>query len=166
MDAVEPWASADRLRFFMDAQHPTKLDRLMHAVAEHHPLRASVELAINDFRVLIESNSEELIIKLRQYFRGYLAKIQGCDLRLVAIEASAPELGLRFKPRPHTVGTPSREEEYADIDGGRVVRRSETGLQFLLGPDMTLAVGACVENQNQLISLVNSGCGHRDVTRG
>jgi HprK-related kinase B len=157
-------AAASGLKVRMETRHPTKLDRLMHAVAEHHPLRATVELAINDFRVRIESNSEELILRLREYFRQHLTqhlnKVNDCDLNLVAIESSAPELGLPFKKRQRDLGAvpgaAGRREEYADVDGGCVVRKSETGLQFLLGPDMTLAVGACVENQTQIINLVNT----------
>jgi HprK-related kinase B len=145
----------------------------MHAVAEHHPLRATVELAINDFRVRIESNSEELIQRLREYFRQHLThlpRVKDCDLMLVAIEASAPELGLPFKKRQRDPGAASgavgRKEEYADVDGGCVVRKSETGLQFLLGPDMTLAVGACIENQRQIINLVNTRYSERVAQRG
>jgi HprK-related kinase B len=150
----------------MDGRHPTKLDRLMHAVAEHHPLRASVELAINEFRVRIASNSEELIQRLREYFRQYLTKVQDCDLMLVAIEARAPELGLHFESRRSGPVAQGRKEEYADIDGGRVVRKAETGLQFLLGPDMTLAVGACIANQLQIIHLVTSRCADLGAARG
>jgi HprK-related kinase B len=170
--------AASGLKVPMETRHPTKLDRLMHAVAEHHPLRATVELAINDFRVRIESNSEELILRLREYFRQHLTKIKDCDLMLVAIEASAPELGLPFKKRQRdpaaasgvtsgvTSGVIGRKEEYADVDGGCVVRKGETGLQFLLGPDMTLAVGACVENQRQIINLVNTRYSESVAQRG
>ena len=150
----------------IDDRHPTKLDRLMHAVAEHHPLRASVELAIDEFRVRIASNSEELIGRLRDYYRPNLTELQDCDLMLVAIESRSPELGLRFESRRADAVPGGRKEEYADIDGGRVVRKAETGLQFLLGSDMTLAVGACAENPLQIAHLVTRRCAELVAQRG
>ena len=46
----------------MDLQLPTKMDRLMHAVAEHRPLRAAVRLSIHGVPVLVESSSIALIL--------------------------------------------------------------------------------------------------------
>jgi len=36
-----------------------------------------------------------------------------------------------------------------------VVRKVRTGMQFLLGSDVTLAVGECTKNANQIINIVN-----------
>lgn len=139
----------------MEIQHPTKLDRLMHAVAEHHPLRAAISFAIHDFGVRVEANSPTLIEAMRQHFAQQLCEIRVCDMCVVAIEASSPELGLSFQDWSRDARSPSREQ-YVDIDGGRVVRKPKSGLQFLLGPDISLAVGECSRHPYQLIELVNA----------
>ena len=79
----------------MESEHPTKLDRLMHAVAEHRPIRAAVELSIEGFGARIESNSVALVEALRAGLREHVAA--QIDLPLVAIEASEPDLGFTFR---------------------------------------------------------------------
>lgn len=149
----------------MEMQHPTKLDRLMHAVAEHYPLRAAISFAINDFGVRVESNSPPLIAAMREHFAAQLCEIRVCDMCVVAIQASAPELGFSFQDWSRERTSVSREQ-YVDIDGGRVVRKPKSGLQFLLGPDISLAVGACAEHPHQLIELVNARYMERLAQRG
>jgi HprK-related kinase B len=140
----------------MDTEHPTKLDRLMHAVAEHHPLRSQLELDLEGLRVRVESNSEEVCAGLARYFRAARVEPERYDVRIIAIEASEPELNLPFIDWERDPGKAGRKEQFADIEGGRVVRKVRTGMQFLLGSDVTLAVGACLKNQNQIINLVNT----------
>ena len=149
-----------------DGNHPSKLDRLMHAVAEHHRLRASLGFALNEHRVCVASNSEELIRRMREHFGEAISSAQAYDLMFVAIEGKEPELGLPFRtqrvePRPDSrsdLHRHSHSDEVADIDGGRVVREADTGLQFLLGSDMTLAVGACLEHRQQIIQHLRRRC--------
>jgi HprK-related kinase B len=140
----------------MITEHPTRLDRLMHAIAEHHPMRARTDLALGELGVLVESNNEALCQSISDYFRSYRTRPHATDLRIVAIEAKEPELNIFFRDWERDPGKTGRKEEFADIEGGRVVRKVRTGMQFLIGPDVTLAVGACLRNQNQIINLVNT----------
>jgi HprK-related kinase B len=137
----------------METTHPTKLDRLMHAVAEHHPLQAQLEVAIGDQRVKLDSNSPELIAALARSYRRQIASHTDFDLRLVVIEAKEPELGLPFES---SLSENRPRDQYVDIEGGRVVRRADSGLQCLIGPDLTLVVGACLANLDDLMDLIGA----------
>ncbi len=155
----------------MNNEHPTRLDRLMQVVVEHHPMRGGLALRFDDFRVCVESNSARLLATLTEYFRHYLHTADdevaaSFDLRVVAVEAAEPELGLDFSEWPLDPGKQGRKEQYADIEGGRVVRKVRTGMQFLLGPDLSLAVGACEKNENQIINLINARYTERLVDAG
>jgi HprK-related kinase B len=145
----------------MISEHPTRLDRLMQVVAEHHPMHAELRLQFDDFHVIVESNCEALIERLQGYFRHYAQHSDDViareyELRVVAIEAPEPDFGLEFQAWPADPQRPGKSEEFANVDGGRVVRQAGKGLQLLLGPDLTLAVGACLRNSQQIINLINA----------
>lgn len=147
----------------MQPEHPTKLDRLMHAVAEHHPLQAGTSFAMHGFGVRFESNSAKVVAAIREHFAPYLCELTQSHLSVVAIDSNPPDLGLDFQEWGRCTG---HRDEYVDISGGRVVRNPQSGLQFLLGPDISLAVGACARHPAPLIELVNARYTEHLVQRG
>jgi len=120
-----------------------------------HPAVGTLPLALGDCRITLESNSASLLALLRDYFRHVLGDGGPSQLRISLIEAPAPdfEVNLRYWPRePDKVG---QKESFSDVDGGRIVRKVKTSMQFLLGEDQ-LAIGPCEANANQVINLVNT----------
>ena len=153
----------------MQPEHPTKLDRQMHAVAEHHLLQAGTSFSIHGFGVRFESNSAKVVAAIREHFAPYLCEPPQTHLSVVAIDSNPPDLGLDFQEwgrEPRCVGHRGHRDEYVDISGGRVVRNPQSGLQFLLGPDISLAVGACARHPAPLIELVNARYTEHLVQRG
>ncbi|KMY69064.1 hypothetical protein AAU61_05930 [Desulfocarbo indianensis] len=119
--------------------------------AEHR-----LQLAFGDCRMDFRSNSAELIVRMRTYFSGFLASFSAADLTVVALEAPAwrPDRALTTKePDP---GKRKVKEEYSDPTGGRLVRKVLTGMLFLMGPEVHLAYGPCLANDNQVVNFLNS----------
>lgn len=131
----------------------------MQTVAEHHLLRGKVDVTLSGFHVRIESNSTPLLRQLEAHFHDHVdhdrQDAQPSDLWIVALATSAVDLGLHYKPLQAAAPRASCSDEYADIDGGRVVHKVGTGVQFLLGPDVTMAVGPCDKHKELIIDLVD-----------
>ena len=58
------------------------------------------------------------------------------------------------------------KEEFLELDGGRLVRKRLTGMYFLFGQDVNLAVGPCVENDNQVVNFINNRLIQWELDRG
>jgi HprK-related kinase B len=78
------------------------------------------------------------------------------DLVFWAGQTQPPELKLAFSPWLREVGKRGLKEEFVDVPGGRVVRKVRTGMQFLVGNGVNVAIGDCVTNYNQVVNFVNS----------
>ena len=48
------------------------------------------------------------------------------------------------------------KEEYADLVDGRLVRKRLTGMVFVFGGDRHVAIGPCVQNDNQVVNFINN----------
>lgn len=132
------------------------IDKMIEALRAPYPIVARLDLSFDALRVCVQSNSQKLIDRLSDYFRRYLSTEQPPDLLVIALDAPEPELSLPFAEWERDPGKVGRKEQYADVEGGRVVRKVRTGMQFLLGRNVTLAIGRCLENDNQIINLINT----------
>ncbi len=129
---------------------------LIAQLRERHPSVGTLPLAIGECRIAVDSNDAGLLSLLRDYFRHVLGDGGRAHFRITMIEAPAPdfELKLRYWPRePDKVG---QKEAFTDVEGGRIVQKVRTSMQFLLSDDEQLAIGPCVQNANQVINLVNT----------
>lgn len=112
------------------------------------------------------TNSQELVDKLRDYFRDFLPP-EGSDfgsggatptVTITALEAPAPDiaaLGLTLQEKPREPGKKIKED-YVNLPGGRFVLKRLTGMVFLFGQGTNMVVGPCVENDNQVVNFVNN----------
>jgi len=107
------------------------------------------------------SNAEELVHRLREYFRDFLAAAEGAEaaaIRITALE-TPPQLpvalGLDMQLKPREPGKQIKEE-FANLQDGRVVHKRLTGMLFLFGHGRHLAVGPCIENDNQIVNFINN----------
>jgi len=125
-----------------------------------------VFLAMGDCRFCVETNSETLARELTAYFAPFLCSPRNADISITALQAPAPELDLPFKVKQPDPGKTRIKEEWADIPGGRVVRKRLTGLHFIFGEGLNLAVGDCETNPNQIVNFVNNRFIERKLNDG
>ena len=119
---------------------------------------------VGDVRVLVRADRHELVEALRAYFGPWLhmhgKPPSGSDakatIEVIAIEAAPSDFDVAFKDWPRDPGKVGRKEAIADIDGGRIVRKVRTGMHFLIGPAVRIAIGPCAANVNQVINFVNA----------
>jgi len=127
-------------------------ESLMNGVAFDHQL----DLVLAGAQVRIHTNSELLVKNLAQYFEPFLATPKSIDIHVHMIEQSNIKLDLPFVPWEPEPGKSRVKESYTDLDGGRAVYKMKTGMSFLFGGGLNLAVGQCLENDNQVINFVNN----------
>ena len=106
--------------------------------------------------VRINSNSRELVEILRFYFRGFVVNEGSPQITISAINAEVPKIEAPLLVKEPDPGKAKIKEEYCDLPGGRVVRKRLTGMVFVFGPGINLAVGPVVEQFNQVVNFVNS----------
>lgn len=138
------------------------IDRLTAGADTPH----RVFLAMGDCRFRVETNSETLAGELTTYFAPFLCSPGGADIAVTALQGPVPDLGLTFQVKEPDPGKTKVKEEWADLPGGRVVRKRLTGLHFLFGGGRNLAVGDCGANPNQIVNFVNNRFIERKLNDG
>lgn len=111
-----------------------------------------------DYAVRVETNSDELLKKLARYFRDFAApEGRVPDAVVTALESADPvDVGLDFTVKTPDPGKHKIKEEFLDLADGRVVRKRLTGVHFLFGDGVNLAVGPVTENDNQVVNFINN----------
>lgn len=110
----------------------------------------------------IVSNSSSVIERIRQYYRDFLPEggvPPQPDVSITVLDGAIPDpaaLGLRFSAKEPDPGKSKIKEEFVDLEDGRVVRKRLTGMMFLFGQGLHLAVGPCRENDNQVVNFINN----------
>ena len=135
------------------------VEELAAGLLEAYRPTESLSLRFGDFPVLVRSNSRELVLSLAQYFREFLGEGEPPAKIVYAVQDElfdASRFGVRFLEKPPDPGKDRIKEEYADLPGGRVVRKRLTGMVFLFGGGLHLALGPCLENDNQVINFINN----------
>ena len=134
-----------------------ELNALATTLQGGEPLCASeLHLALEDCRLRVRSNSAELLAALRGYFSHVVAAPARPDIDTIAIERAAPEPGVEFIDWQREPGKTGRKDSYADIPGGRLIRKVRTGMVFLQSAGPRIAAGPCRQYDNQLINFINS----------
>jgi len=120
-------------------------------VFDHH-----LDLYLAGAQVRVHTNSKALIENLSQYFEPFLASPKSIDIDVHMIEQANIKPDLPYVPWEPEPGKSRVKESYADLDGGRSVYKMKTGMTFFFGGGLNLAVGECLENDNQVINFVNN----------
>ncbi len=156
-----------------------RLMDLAKAVAGQYPAKHGLLLRLEELTLRLRSNSEALLEDLRAYF-GELAQddpgglisggsgSQGTEQLFLLLEAPAARPPVQLTPRPAPPGKRQDKERYADVGGGRVVRKQATGMLFFFGPSPApnIAVGPCLENRNQVVNFLCTRYLERRVAQG
>ncbi|MGE4294033.1 MAG: HprK-related kinase B [Desulfovibrio sp.] len=114
----------------------------------------------------VRTNSEPLRSGLAEYFKEFVASEGSSQIVITAHEAREPNLNLAYSTRPPEPGKTKIKEEFADLADGRVVRKRLTGMLFVFGGGVHLAVGPCLANDNQVINFINNRFIERKLDQG
>ena len=125
-----------------------------------------VNLSMGDCSFRVVTNSENLVRELTSYFAPFLNSRTYADIVITALQTGVPELGLSFKVKEPDPGKTKIKEEWADVPGGRVIRKRLTGMHFLFGDGENLAVGDCEANPNQVVNFINNRFIERKLNEG
>ncbi|MFW5489167.1 MAG: HprK-related kinase B [Desulfovibrio sp.] len=131
-----------------------------------YPVSARMGLRFGDARIDVHSNSSELIDKLRNYYRDFLDEDGKADIEVTALECPIVNNGLEYTIKQPDPGKTRIKEEFADFRDGRVVRKRLTDMVFMFGDNMQLALGPCIENDNQVVNFINNRFIERLIKRG
>jgi HprK-related kinase B len=74
--------------------------------------------------------------------------------------------GLTLDDRPFDPGEAASKEQWADLPGGRVVRKKRTGMVFVFGDAVHLAAGPCLDHLDQLVNFINFRVAARHLAHG
>ena len=113
-------------------------------------------LALGGCTLRLRSNSTELLAVLADYFSHVTSEPVTPDIDIIAIERDAPELAIDFIDWKREPGKTGRKDSYADLPGGRLVRKVRTGMVFLQSERHRIAAGPCLKYDNQVINFINS----------
>ena len=104
----------------------------------------------------LRSNSAALLDRMRDYFGHVVTETKEPQAKLIAWERDPVHTGFDFIDWAREPGKTGRKDSYADVPGGRLVRKVRTGMVFLQSADHIVAAGPCLENDNQVINFINS----------
>lgn len=148
---------------------------LARAIAGQYPAPHGFLLRLEDTVLRVRSNSPALAADLRAYFGPFAEEeLPGAraDMLFLLLEAPAVRPPVPLAPKPHLPGKRPDKERFADVPGGRVVRKQATGMLFLFGHGPlhqavpNIAIGPCAANRNQLVNFLCSRYMERRVAKG
>jgi len=131
-----------------------EIGKLIKEYKEKYPITASLNLLFDSCAIKVSSNSEMLIGKLERYFSDFKGEGREPDIVVTALETEAPDFDMDFSIKQPDPGKVKIKEEYIDFPSGRIVRKRLTGMAFLFGGGENLAVGPCVDNDNQVVNFI------------
>ena len=132
------------------------LAELAFDLAAGQPTQHRLGLTFGDCKIELRSNTAELVERLRTYFSDFVLNTVEPDLIVSAVEAPDWRPEIKLTPKEPDPGKEKIKEEYADLAGGRLVRKRLTGMVFLMGAGLNLAYGSCLANDNQVVNFINS----------
>jgi HprK-related kinase B len=117
-----------------------------------------LDLNLGRCTIRVLSNSLILLTRLEQYFSHIVITehAEQCDIHVIAIEKEEQDPAMMFTDWHREPGKTGRKDSICDINGGRVIRKVRTGMLFLQSEKYRLAVGPCIQNDNQIINFINN----------
>lgn len=136
--------------------HLPSVEQLAQAHLAGWRLERRLWLGFGACRLRLDTQSPALLESLRVYFRGFEAQEGPVDMVVQALEGPPPGLDLPLLAKEPDPGKPRVKEEFCELPGGRLVRKRLTGMVFVFGGDVNLALGPCLANDNQVVNFINS----------
>ncbi|MFW5735661.1 MAG: HprK-related kinase B [Oceanidesulfovibrio sp.] len=127
---------------------------------EGREIAGSLFLDFGGYVTEVRSNSRELLDSLYDYFRDFQTQeVPEAHTVIHALEGPAPEpsvLGAEFTVKQPDPGKTKIKEEYLQLPDGRAVRKRLTGMLFVFGGGLNVALGPCRENDNHVVNFINN----------
>ena len=114
-----------------------------------------VTLDLNGYLIALRSNSQPLLQQLEQYF----AHVRGsgtADVEVICIESDVFDAGVEFVDWKREPGKSGRKDAYFDLEDARLVQKVRTGMVFLQSENHRIAIGPCLQYDNQVINYINA----------
>ena len=124
-------------------------------MANHQLVDGQIVLELDGLRIGVRSNTSALLEKLGMYFSHVLGA-GPADLEVLALQSAAMDLGVEFVDWHREPGKTGRKDTYVNLADGRLHRKARTGMIFLQSDQHRIAVGPCLENDNQVINFINA----------
>lgn len=129
---------------------------LADEVRTRHPAEHVLDLRFEDCSLRVLSNAPRLIERLREYYGRFHAKEPGRHFQITIIESPPWTVDVDLNPVPRRDLRSALKEEIADLPDGRIIRKSRTGIVFLIADDVNVAIGPCEANLNQAVNFVDN----------
>ncbi len=129
---------------------------LIKDIINQNPITTCLNLIFDDCVIRVCSNSNELIDKLTHYFSGFTGGNGTANIDITAIEGEFPSINPQFILKEPDPGKTKIKEEYINFPEHRIIRKHLTGMHFIFGGQDNIAIGPCIENDNQVINFINN----------
>ncbi|TIH13224.1 HprK-related kinase B [Marinifilum sp. JC120] len=120
------------------------------------PATESLFLDLGGCVIETRVNNSKLLSNLKNYFKEFLAGTDKSDILITAHECPKADLGLEYTIKQPEPGKTKIKEEFCNLSDGRVVYKRLTGMIFIFGGGVNIAIGPCIENSSQLINFINN----------
>jgi HprK-related kinase B len=132
-------------------------ENLAKRIRSNYPVEDELRLQFGNCHIQVQSNSESVIAELKTYFSPFLERQPAPDCLVISVfQADDFSADIPFTEKMPDPGKSKIKEEYADIPGGRIVRKQLTGMVFIFGDTDHIAIGPCMENLNQVVNFINN----------
>lgn len=124
---------------------------------EAHPLLPDyIDLDMGFCSCRICSNSPELLQRLSDYFASVVGNVAEPTYTVTAIKSEPLDLPDSFTDWKREPGKTGRKDSYIELDHARLIRKVRTGMVFYQSQDGGVAIGPCLEHDNQVINFINN----------
>jgi len=123
--------------------------------ADHQLVDGQIVLELDGLHIGVRANTSALLEKLGMYFSHVLGA-GPADIEVLALQSDALDLGVEFTDWHREPGKTGRKDTYVNLPDGRLHRKARTGMIFLQSDAHRIAVGPCLENDNQVINFINA----------
>lgn len=115
----------------------------------------SLVLDLPGQRLAIRSNSAALLERLDAYF-SFVPRAAVADSEVICLQRPVTDLGLTFRDWQREPGKSGRKDAIHELDDARLVQKVRTGMLFLQHARHRLALGPCLQHDNQVVNFINA----------
>jgi len=95
---------------------------------------------------------------LSDYFKWFVTTAkEEPEIVIISIDTAEPKFNFPYiQKQPDPGKTKIKEEYFEGADRMRIIRKLLTGMHFICGTGINIALGPCLKNSNQVINFINS----------
>lgn len=135
----------------------TSVNELVAAIGGlvERPYPLLIQVGDCDFR--IACSQADTRQTLADYLQAFIVEqVSDHAIAIDVVDAEPVDLPLTLTDRQPEPGKSGLKEAWVDLDDGRVVRKTRTGMVFVFGGGTNLAIGPCCALPNQVVNFINN----------